>query len=145
ADREMASSAEAPAAGRRDGGEVAGAPGGAATPEIAAAGRAGGLEDETRYAQPASANELGSRPAALPESESLKVPFPGAAGRRWGPRRPLKAVDGVALTLAPGETLGIVGESGCGKSTVARAIQKLVPTTGGTVCMLGRSLTEMSD
>ena len=41
------------------------------------------------------------------------------------PRGPLRAVDGVDLTLAPGSTLGIVGESGCGKTTLARAVLQL--------------------
>src|SRR5690606_4554063 len=88
--------------------------------------------------------EPGGSAAPLLEIENLKVHFPVAVGGWWGQRRTLKAVDGVDLTLASGETLGIVGESGCGKSTLARAILKLVPTTGGTVCMLGRSLTEMA-
>ena len=49
------------------------------------------------------------------------------------PRALLKAVDGVSLAIAPGETLGLVGESGCGKSTVARLIVGLYTPTRGTI------------
>ncbi|KRB73291.1 ABC transporter ATP-binding protein [Nocardioides sp. Root190] len=49
-------------------------------------------------------------------------------------------VDEVSLTVEPGQTLGLVGESGCGKSTVARAIVGLVPLTGGHVLLGGRPL-----
>ncbi len=48
-------------------------------------------------------------------------------------RRTLKAVDGVSFEVARGETLGLVGESGCGKSTVARCVLQLVPSTSGSV------------
>ncbi len=53
------------------------------------------------------------------------------------PRAALKAVDGVSLTIASGETLGLVGESGCGKSTIARLIVGLVPLTRGTIAYAG--------
>src|SRR3954468_15214900 len=45
----------------------------------------------------------------------------------------VKAVDGVSFDLAPGKTLGLVGESGCGKTTVGRTILRLIPATSGTV------------
>src|ERR1041385_354914 len=56
-------------------------------------------------------------------------------------KRTLKAVNGVNLDLYPGETLGIVGESGCGNSTLARALLNLIPATSGTVVWLGRDMS----
>ncbi|MEI2387599.1 oligopeptide/dipeptide ABC transporter ATP-binding protein [Breoghania sp. JC706] len=53
---------------------------------------------------------------------------------------PLKAVDGVSFSLAPGRTLALVGESGCGKSTTAKAVLGLTPATGGTVRFKGEDL-----
>ena len=56
----------------------------------------------------------------------------------------IKAVDGIDLTLFPGETLGLVGESGCGKSTTGRAILNLQPATDGSVKYNGRELVGLS-
>ena len=56
------------------------------------------------------------------------------------PRALLKAVDGVSLSIAKGETLGLVGESGCGKSTVARLIVGLYAPTRGTIAFDGTVL-----
>jgi oligopeptide transport system ATP-binding protein len=55
----------------------------------------------------------------------------------------LKALDGVSFTLAPGETLGVVGESGCGKSTLARAVLQLITPTAGEVVWLGRPIQDL--
>ena len=85
----------------------------------------------------------GSAQAPLLEVNGLKVSFGVQGSGLWGRRREVRAVDGVALTLAPGETLGIVGESGCGKSTLARAILKLVPVTAGRVRVMGKWLDEL--
>lgn len=56
----------------------------------------------------------------------------------------VRAVDGVTFTVAPGETLGLVGESGCGKSTTGRALLRLVPKSGGTVRFGGTDIHTLS-
>ncbi|WP_415679362.1 murein tripeptide/oligopeptide ABC transporter ATP binding protein OppF [Vibrio mytili] len=77
----------------------------------------------------------------------LKVHFSIASKSAWPWSKPasLKAVDGVNVRLYEGETLGVVGESGCGKSTFARAIIGLVEATDGEVVWLGQDLTKMKD
>ena len=54
------------------------------------------------------------------------------------------AVDGVSFDIVEGETLGIVGETGCGKSTTARLITRLLDPTSGTISFGGRDLAAMS-
>lgn len=80
----------------------------------------------------------------LLEIADLKVHFDIKEGKQWfwQPPKTLKAVDGVTLRLYEGETLGVVGESGCGKSTFARAIIGLVKATDGK-SRLGKDLLGM--
>jgi peptide/nickel transport system ATP-binding protein len=82
----------------------------------------------------------------LVELEDLRVWFPIKSGlildRHVGD---VKAVDGVSLTIARGETLGLVGESGCGKSTVGRAMLRLYEPTGGRIVFDGTDITRLSD
>ncbi|GER89408.1 ABC transporter ATP-binding protein [Dictyobacter vulcani] len=80
----------------------------------------------------------------LVDVKGLKVHFPvkgGLLGRTVGQ---VKAVDGVDLFVRRGETLGLVGESGCGKSTTGRAILQLIKPTAGTVKLDGVELTTAS-
>ena len=73
-------------------------------------------------------NAIDEKRNVLLEIADLKVHFDIKDGKQWfwQPAKTLKAVDGVTLRLYEGETLGVVGESGCGKSTFARAIIGLV-------------------
>lgn len=80
----------------------------------------------------------------LLEVESLSVRYPVSRGG-WRRAASLGAVEAVSLTLEPGETLGIVGESGCGKSSLGRAILRLIPASAGRVSWLGRPMDELSE
>jgi oligopeptide transport system ATP-binding protein len=88
---------------------------------------------------------VNSIPAAktLLEVRHLKVHFPVRRGIFGGPRATVKAVDDVSFTIEPGETLGLVGESGCGKTTLGRAIVKLVQPTGGGIWLEGEDIAQL--
>ena len=73
--------------------------------------------------------------------DDIKVHFRSRTGPLLHPNI-VKAVDGVSLTLMPGETIGIVGESGCGKSTTANVMCGLQKPTSGTVYFRGEDVTK---
>lgn len=81
----------------------------------------------------------------LLEVKGLKMHFPYTTGSLWAKKRGyIYAVDGVDLHIKKGETLGLVGESGCGKSTTLRAVAQLHKPTAGSVVLKGQELTNAS-
>ncbi len=105
-----------------------------------------GSSDAASEMQPAPAASV-SRSAPnepLVEVRDLVKHFPITRGiifqRRVGA---VKAVDGVSFQVLPGETLGIVGETGCGKSTTARLVMRLLDATGGEVRFEGQDITRV--
>lgn len=81
---------------------------------------------------------------SLLEVKNLKVHFPVKPGLFNRAKVSVKAVDGVSFSIAPGETLGLVGESGCGKSTLGRAIIKLVDPTDGSIWFEEKDVAQLS-
>ena len=81
--------------------------------------------------------------ASLLELRDLRMHFPVREGIFLRAKKTCRAVDGVSLSLAPGETLGLVGESGCGKSTLGRCIVRLLRPTAGQVLFDGVDLAPL--
>ncbi|MNM96384.1 Oligopeptide transport ATP-binding protein OppF [compost metagenome] len=77
------------------------------------------------------------RPAPVLATSDLEVAY------ELGPRQKLRAVDRVSFEVARGETLALVGESGCGKSSVAKAVMQLAPMTGGSIRIEGQSVAQL--
>jgi oligopeptide/dipeptide ABC transporter ATP-binding protein len=90
-----------------------------------------------------SASNGSARPAVL-EVRDLKKHFPISKGLLQRAGGTVFAVDGISFSIAQGETLGLVGESGCGKSTVGRTILRLIEPTGGSIRIDGRDITHLS-
>ena len=84
--------------------------------------------------------------ASLIEATGLSKQFEVGGGGFFGLRKAtlLKAVDDVSFTINAGETLGLVGESGCGKTTVGKALLQLIPPSTGSVKLSGREIVGLS-
>lgn len=79
----------------------------------------------------------------LLDVENLKLHFPTGGGPFSSHKGFIRAVDGISFKIKKGETLGLVGESGCGKSTTARAVAQLHRPTAGSVVLKGEDLTKL--
>jgi peptide/nickel transport system ATP-binding protein len=88
---------------------------------------------------PIGFEDLGGPRQPLVEARELRCLFPVRAAP-FSAKKVVRAVDGVSFTVAKGETLGVVGESGCGKSTTARMMIGLAPLTAGRLVFDGREL-----
>jgi oligopeptide/dipeptide ABC transporter ATP-binding protein len=97
-------------------------------------------DDRPRSAHPP---EPATDDAPLLRAENVVKSFPTRTGRHLGRADHVLAVDGVNLAVRPGETLGLVGETGCGKSTLARCIAGLYDVTSGRVIFDGDEITTM--
>jgi oligopeptide/dipeptide ABC transporter ATP-binding protein len=99
----------------------------------------------TTHQETGSDTQLELRGDELLVVENLKKYFPVTRGIVFQKEvASVKAVDGVSFALREGETLGVVGESGCGKSTMARCIMKLLEPTAGTLTFRGQQITRLS-
>ena len=94
-------------------------------------------------AEIAAAKPAGSQPVPVIEVAGLKKHFPVKKGLLRRTAGYVYAVDGVSFSIDRGETLGLVGESGCGKSTVARTVLRLVEPTAGTIKLDGDDITRL--
>lgn len=77
--------------------------------------------------------------------DNIKMHFPVRGGFFGGVQGHVKAVDGVSFDILKGETLGLVGESGCGKSTTGRVLLRLLEATSGSVTFEGQDIFSLDN
>ena len=105
---------------------------------------AGNRPVAVRSPAPAVTAEAAHADTPILQVENLKVHFPVRKGVLKRVVGQVKAVDGISLSLVPGRTLALVGESGCGKTTAGKAIMQLIRSTGGSVRLGGEEQTTRS-
>jgi peptide/nickel transport system ATP-binding protein len=112
-------------------------------------GYGGDPGQSTSFQEPGAVKEAGllltdsSKASSLLSVEGLKIYFPIRKGLLKRTVGQVKAVDGVSFSVPPGKTLALVGESGCGKTTVAKGILRLIPISEGSVRFQDQELTRM--
>jgi oligopeptide/dipeptide ABC transporter ATP-binding protein len=97
----------------------------------------------TVLTEPAPAAAAATPAEPLVEVRGLRKAFPIQRGLFGGVAGQVHAVDGLDFAIAPGETLGLVGESGCGKSTAGRLLLRLIEPTSGQVLFRGTDITRL--
>lgn len=102
------------------------------------------LTDETREIKERVSATTGDLRPVLLKVENLQVWFPAKKSFTGKPLHFVKAVDNISFEVYAGETLGLVGESGCGKTTLGRALLRLIEPTGGRILYRGRDLAGYS-
>src|ERR1051326_4203653 len=91
----------------------------------------------------ATTNGRANAGGAILDVKNLVKYYPVRGGLLYRTVAEVKAVDDVSFAIKPGETFGLVGESGCGKTTVGRTLLRLVPATAGKVSFQGRDVFTM--
>jgi peptide/nickel transport system ATP-binding protein len=105
------------------------------------------IPDSTQTLETPAGNGAGTAPGddTILEVDSLQMYFPVTRGLLKKKVGDIKAVDGVSFKMKRGETLGLVGESGCGKTTTGRCISRLYTPTGGHIRFQGVDISSMSE
>jgi peptide/nickel transport system ATP-binding protein len=96
------------------------------------------------HVMPAPEGDAARSEAPFLQIRDIVRHFRQPGGLPFGPKRVVHALDGVSLTMARGDTLGIAGETGCGKSTLARCVLRLIDVESGSIAFKGQDITRTS-